>query len=179
LAQLYREARWSGFCHSKISALATARVHATEEDHARALEELERTMSEFLGVRRTTPAARANQRQVLEAWTEAQKLLQTIPSHETLADFCRLVENFRAHRPQGARARRRSRQSTRLARLGQRTSRARAASLPDLFARQYAWKWSTCCCAWTSDSTKRSKRSRRSTLTISNCERFRCWNVRK
>src|SRR6187549_243911 len=99
LAQLYREARGQGLSLEDL-ALATARVHATEEDHARALEELERTMSEFLDVRRTTPAARANQRQVLEAWTEAQKLLQTIPSHETLADFCRFVENFRAHRPQ-------------------------------------------------------------------------------
>ena len=99
LAQLYREARGQGLSLEDL-ALATARVHATEEDHARALEELERTMSEFLDVRRTTPAARANQRQVLEAWTEAQKLLQTIPSHETLPDFCRLVENFRAHRPQ-------------------------------------------------------------------------------
>ena len=42
-----------------------ARVHATEEDHARALEELERTMNEFLGVRRTTKAAMTNQADVL------------------------------------------------------------------------------------------------------------------
>src|SRR5678815_1784415 len=81
-------------------AVATARVHATEEDHAAALEELERTMAEFLAVRRTTKAALTNQAEVLAAWTEAQKLMQSIPSHETLADFCRLVENFRAHRPQ-------------------------------------------------------------------------------
>ena len=57
-------------------------------------------MAEFLGVRRTTKAAMTNQADVLAAWTEAQKLLKSIPSHETLADFCRLVENFRAHRPQ-------------------------------------------------------------------------------
>ena len=48
----------------------------------------------------TTPAARANQAAVVSAWAEAQKLLTTIPSHETLADFCRLVEGFRTHRPQ-------------------------------------------------------------------------------
>ncbi|HEV8169430.1 MAG TPA: 3'-5' exonuclease, partial [Pyrinomonadaceae bacterium] len=78
----------------------TARVHATEEDHVAALEELERTMSEFLAVRRTTKAAMTNREEVLAAWTEAQKLLKSIPSHETLPDFCRLVENFRAHRPQ-------------------------------------------------------------------------------
>ena len=99
LAQLYREARGQGLGFEDL-ALATARVHATEEDHARALEELENTMDEFLGVRRTTPASRLNRSEVLEAWTEAQKLLKTIPSHETLADFCRLVENFRSNRPQ-------------------------------------------------------------------------------
>jgi ATP-dependent helicase/nuclease subunit A len=99
LAHLYREARGQGLGLEDL-ALATARAHATEEDHAHALEELDRTMAEFLGVRRTTKAAMSNQAQVLAAWTEAQKLLKTIPSHETLADFCRLVENFRAHRPQ-------------------------------------------------------------------------------
>ncbi|HET6973743.1 MAG TPA: 3'-5' exonuclease, partial [Pyrinomonadaceae bacterium] len=99
LAQLYREARGKGLSLEEL-AIATARVHATEEDHARALDDLEATMDEFLGVRRTTPAARLNRSEVLEAWTETQKFLQTIPSHETLADFCRLVENFRSTRPQ-------------------------------------------------------------------------------
>ena len=99
LAQLYRQARGQGLGLEDL-ALATARVHATEEDHARALEELESMMDEFLGVRRTTPAARLNRSEVLEAWAEAQKSLKAIPSHETLADFCRLVENFRSTRPQ-------------------------------------------------------------------------------
>ncbi|HJU92161.1 MAG TPA: UvrD-helicase domain-containing protein [Pyrinomonadaceae bacterium] len=99
LTQLYREARGQGLGLEDL-ALATARTHATEEDHARALEELDRTIADFLGVRRTTPAARANHAAVVSAWAAAQKLLKTIPSHETLADFCRLVENFRAHRPQ-------------------------------------------------------------------------------
>ena len=99
LAQLYREARGQGLGLEDLG-VATASVHATEEDHALALEELERMMTEFLDVRRTTIAAKANRAQVLSAWTEAQKLLKAIPSHETLADFCRLVEDFRAHRPQ-------------------------------------------------------------------------------
>jgi len=99
LAQLYREARGQGLSLEDL-ALTTARVHATEEDHARALEELEQTMSEFLSVRRTTKAAMTNQAAVLAAWTEAQKLLKQIPGHESLADYCRLIENFRAHRPQ-------------------------------------------------------------------------------
>jgi ATP-dependent helicase/nuclease subunit A len=99
LAHLYREARGQGLSLEDL-AVATGRVHATEEDHARALEELDRLMAEFLGIRRTTKAAMTNQAEVLAAWTEAQKLLKQIPGHEALADYCRLVENFRAHRPQ-------------------------------------------------------------------------------
>jgi ATP-dependent helicase/nuclease subunit A len=99
LTQLYRDTRSQGLALEEL-AFATARVHATEEDHARALEELDRVMAEFLGVRRTTKAALTNQADVVSAWAQAQKLLKTIPSHETLADFCRFVESFRAHRPQ-------------------------------------------------------------------------------
>src|SRR5919106_2362090 len=99
LTQLYRDARGQGLSLEEL-ALATARVHATEEDHARALEELDRMMTEFLGIRRTTKAAMTNQAEVLRAWTEAQRLLKQIPGHENLADYCRFVENFRAHRPQ-------------------------------------------------------------------------------
>src|SRR6476659_9568456 len=76
LAHLYREARGQGLSLEDL-ALVTARVHATEEDHAAALEELERTMSEFLGVRRTTKAAMTNQAEVLSAWAEAQKLFKS------------------------------------------------------------------------------------------------------
>jgi len=98
LAQLYRQARGQGLSLEEL-ALATAQAHATEEDHARALEELDSTMADFLRVRRTTRASLENQAEVLAAWTEAQKLLTSIPSHETLADYCRLVESFRDPRP--------------------------------------------------------------------------------
>jgi len=98
LAQIYRETRGQGLSLEEL-ALATARVHATEEDHARALEELDHAMTEFLRVRRTTKAALENQAEVLAAWSEARKLLTSIPSHETLADYCRLVESFRDPRP--------------------------------------------------------------------------------
>ena len=66
LAQLYREARGQGLSLEDL-ALATARIHATEEDHVRALEELDRIMTEFLGIRRTTKAAMTNQAEVLAA----------------------------------------------------------------------------------------------------------------
>ena len=99
LAQVYRDARGQGLSFEEL-AVATARVHASAEDHARALEDLDRVMAELLAVRRTTPAARANQQQLIDAWPELQKLLQTVPSHETLADYCRRVGEFRELRPQ-------------------------------------------------------------------------------
>jgi ATP-dependent helicase/nuclease subunit A len=98
LAHLYREARGQGLSLEEL-ALATARVHATEEDHAVALEELDRTMEEFLNIRRTTRASMENKAEVLAVWSEVRKLLTSIPSHETLADYCRLVEGFRGPRP--------------------------------------------------------------------------------
>ena len=99
LAQVYRDARGQGLELEEL-ALATARVHASAEDHARALEDLDRLMADFLAVRRTTPAARANQQLLLDAWPEMQKLLKSLPSHDTLADYCRRVSDFRELRPQ-------------------------------------------------------------------------------
>src|SRR5262245_37611195 len=56
LAQIYREARGQGLSLEQL-ALETARIHATEEDHAQALEDLDRTLTDFLRVRRTTKAS--------------------------------------------------------------------------------------------------------------------------
>ena len=98
LAQIYRETRAQGLSLEEL-ALATGRIHATEEDHTRALEDLEHTMGDFLRVRRTTKASLENQAEVIAAWSEARKLLTSIPSHETLADYCRLVDSFRDPRP--------------------------------------------------------------------------------
>jgi ATP-dependent exoDNAse (exonuclease V) beta subunit len=94
LAQVYRDARGQGLAFEEL-AVATSRVHATAEDHARAIEDLDQAMSQLLAVRRTTPAARANQQQLMSGWPEVRRLLLSIPSHETLADYCRLVSDFR------------------------------------------------------------------------------------
>ena len=94
LAHIYRDARGQGLSFEEL-ALATARVHATAEDHTRAIEDLDRAMAELLAVRRTTPAAHANQQQLMSDWPEIRKLLQTVPSHENLADYCRRVSDFR------------------------------------------------------------------------------------
>lgn len=94
LAQVYRDARGQGLSFEEL-ALATARVHATTDDHAQAIDDLDRAIDELLAVRRTTPAARANQQQLMSGWPEIRKLLQTVPSHETLADYCRRIGDFR------------------------------------------------------------------------------------
>jgi len=137
LTQLYREARGQGLSLEEL-AVATARVHASEEDHARALEELDRAIAAFLGVRRTTIAAKTNQADVVSAWAEAQKLLKSIPSHETLADYCRLVEGFRTHRPQ-ARAPVAEHVKTLDTLVWEKNLQGRVPQVClDLFARQYA-----------------------------------------
>src|SRR6266513_2154377 len=60
LAQLYRDVRGQGLSLNDL-AMKTARSHATEDDHARALTELGRTMDDFLALRRKTATAIANQ----------------------------------------------------------------------------------------------------------------------
>ena len=94
LAQIYREVRGQGLSLTEL-ALKTAQSHATQEDHARALAELARTMDDFLAVRRTTPAARANHAEVSSGWRNLRPLISTIPEVEALADYCRAVEGFR------------------------------------------------------------------------------------
>jgi ATP-dependent helicase/nuclease subunit A len=99
LAQLYRDARGQGLKPEGL-AMKTARSHATEDDHSEALVELSRAINDFLACRRTTAAARGNQADVSAAWADLWPLLQTIPTVEGLADYCRIVEAFRSVRPQ-------------------------------------------------------------------------------
>jgi len=90
LAQLYRDVRGQGLSLNDLS-LKTATSHATEEEHARALVELGLSMDDFLALRRTTPAARANNAEVTAGWQKLRPLIHTIPKPETLADYCRTV----------------------------------------------------------------------------------------
>jgi ATP-dependent exoDNAse (exonuclease V) beta subunit len=99
LGQLYRDVRGQGLSLTDL-ALRTAQSHATEDDHAVALVEVSRAMNDFLAVRRTTPAARANHAEVMTGWSNLQLVITTIPEVEALADYCRAVEGFRKSRPQ-------------------------------------------------------------------------------
>ena len=97
LAQLYREARGKGLSLEDL-ALATGRVHATEEDHASALDELDQTMDTFLGLQIRTPGTRKKLWDLAARWPEVREFLASIPAHETLGEYCRGIEAFRRYR---------------------------------------------------------------------------------
>jgi ATP-dependent helicase/nuclease subunit A len=98
LADLYRDVRGQGLSLEEL-ARTTALSHATETDHALALDELDQAMTAFLALRCKTEKSRNKQAKVSAAWPAFRDLLQTIPEHETLADYCRRVEAFRDLRP--------------------------------------------------------------------------------
>src|SRR6185436_20548098 len=97
LAQLYREARGKGLSLEEL-ALATGRVHATEEDHASALDELDQTMDTFLRLQIRTPGTRKKLWDLGAKWPEVREFLSSIPAHETLGEYCRGIEAFRRYR---------------------------------------------------------------------------------
>ncbi|HEX3282814.1 MAG TPA: UvrD-helicase domain-containing protein, partial [Pyrinomonadaceae bacterium] len=99
LAHIYREVRGQGLSFAELKA-KTEQSHATELHYQQALNELSQTMTDFLMVRRTTPATRANHAEVSSTWPALRKLVSATPEHENLADYCRAVEGFRKLRPQ-------------------------------------------------------------------------------
>jgi ATP-dependent helicase/nuclease subunit A len=99
LARIYREVRGQGLSFADLKA-KTEQSHATDLHYQQALNELSQTMNDFLLVRRTTPATRANHAEVSSTWPALEKLVSTTPEHESLADYCRAVEGFRKLRPQ-------------------------------------------------------------------------------
>jgi len=98
LAQLYREVRGQGVPLDQL-ALKTAGIHAKEVDLHVSLGELDAAMAAFLAVRRTTEKSKQNHAEVSSAWPNFRELLQQIPEHDTLADYCQTIDSFRNLRP--------------------------------------------------------------------------------
>src|SRR6185503_17481200 len=63
LAHIYREVRGQGLSFADLKS-KTEQSHSTEIHYQHALNELAQTMNDFLLVRRTTPATRANHSEV-------------------------------------------------------------------------------------------------------------------
>jgi len=101
LAQIYRDMRGQGLSLPELSR-KTAESHATEDDHAQALVELQRTMDEFLRLERTTLPQKTSRAEVITGWSEVQSQIKTIPEVDGLADYCRAIEGFRKARPSAA-----------------------------------------------------------------------------
>src|SRR6266550_1074904 len=99
LAHIYREVRGQGLSFADLKT-KTEQSHSTDIHYQQALNELAQTMKDFLLVRRTTPATRANHAEVSSNWPALHKMVSTTPEHEDLADYCRAVEGFRKLRPQ-------------------------------------------------------------------------------
>jgi ATP-dependent helicase/nuclease subunit A len=99
LAQIYRDMRGQGLSLTDL-AMKTAQSHATEDDHDRALVELDQTMDEFLRLERKTLPQKASRAAVTAAWSKLQPLINTVPEVDKLAEYCRAIEAFRDARPQ-------------------------------------------------------------------------------
>ncbi len=98
LGQVYREVRGQGLSFEEL-AQKTASSHASETAHEEALEDLDRAMKEFLALPRTTPAQKAKYDAIVNEWSRFRSYVDKIPEHETLAEFCQMVEALREHRP--------------------------------------------------------------------------------
>ena len=98
LAQLYRDVRGQGFSLTDL-AKRTAESHATDDDHAHAVDQLCGAMKDFLAVRRTTSAALGKRAEAIESWAALQSALSSIPEVDAIADYCRIIESFRKARP--------------------------------------------------------------------------------
>ena len=99
LAQLYRDVRGQGLSLEAL-ALKTAQSHATEEEHARALDQLCRSAwtASWRCADRRPP--RAPIMLMSSGWSSLQPFISAVPEMEDLADYCRAVEGFREVRPQ-------------------------------------------------------------------------------
>ncbi|MEP6818588.1 MAG: UvrD-helicase domain-containing protein [bacterium] len=101
LGQLYRDVRGQGLSLDEL-AMKTAQSHATEDDHERALDELARSMNDFLAIPRTTVAARGRHAELISSWSSLRPFISKIPDIKDLADYCRAIEGFRKVRPSAA-----------------------------------------------------------------------------
>ena len=92
LVQLYWNVRGLGLDLDDL-ADRTNQSHATPESHNRAIADLERTVTDYLGFGRLTAAAEGKRTHAIQNWPVLRELL--IAEHASLAEYCSSIESFR------------------------------------------------------------------------------------
>jgi ATP-dependent helicase/nuclease subunit A len=98
LAQLYQDARGQGLSFAEL-ARKTAESHSTDNDYSAALAELDERVGRLLNWPKLSIKAAAKRDSFANSWWQLRKGLEKIPGHQSLKDYCLIVEQLRAHRP--------------------------------------------------------------------------------
>lgn len=98
LAHVYREARGKGLSLTDL-AMMTAASHQAEHDYPKALRELDDAISQYFDRPKLSVRAAEKRLRFKEVWPAVRELLQQLPTHETLADYCLKIESLRQFRP--------------------------------------------------------------------------------
>jgi ATP-dependent helicase/nuclease subunit A len=98
LVAIYRDARNQGVSLDELERRTTA-THATVADYNQGLEELDGAMGRFFNAGRLTPAARTRRRTAQSEWPELRRVLQTVSTTLSLAEYCDAIDSFRRSRP--------------------------------------------------------------------------------
>ena len=93
LVQLYWNVRGQGLRLDQLKE-RTADSHATPESHRLALDDLERTIDEYLSAGRLTVAAEVKRSHASRKWPALRELL--LAEEVSLASYCAGIENFRS-----------------------------------------------------------------------------------
>ncbi|HEY7784079.1 MAG TPA: UvrD-helicase domain-containing protein, partial [Pyrinomonadaceae bacterium] len=93
LVDLYRIIRGQGLSLDEL-AERTVASHASDESHRDELAQLDRTMTEFLGLGRLTPVAESKRTHARTNWPALRELLQA--ERPSLVEYCGAIESFRA-----------------------------------------------------------------------------------
>lgn len=98
LVELFKKYRGEGLALSEVKQRASVN-HLSPADYAAAFRELDARMSELLGERVKTAAARDKRARLAAEWPRVRAILSEAPTDQTVAKYCQTIEDFREVRP--------------------------------------------------------------------------------
>jgi ATP-dependent helicase/nuclease subunit A len=98
LAQLYRQVRGQGLSLEEL-ARTTASSHNAEDAYPKALRRLDDAVSQYFDRPKLSVRASEKRLKFKETWTSTREILETMPQHDTLAEYCSKIESLRQFRP--------------------------------------------------------------------------------